>query len=187
MTWHSLNDCIPIPSPFQSFMWDGEMLLALLWRRQWKNKCFGQHHTGGQSRKLKPLPECHALILLFFHSSLCLWNMTIIITLFSSLLFSVPAMVGSISLFSTWPSSPGSCAGAQCLSPEGAAEQELSPVISWTTPAAYNSFRINSGFLSNVQLRNSEKDEVSGGGGGKVRHFVINNIASLIAYNWKCR
>lgn len=134
MTWHSLNDCIPIPSPFQSFMWDGEMLLALLWRRQWKNKCFGQHHTGRQSKRLKPFPECHARILLLFHSSLCLWNTTFVITLSSSLLFSVPVMVGSISLHSTWPSSPGSCVGAQSLSPEGAAEQELSPVISWITP-----------------------------------------------------
>lgn len=48
--------------------------------------------------------------------------------------FSVPAMVGNTSLFSAWPSSPGSCSWC------------LSPGIGWTTPAAQNCVRINSNF-----------------------------------------
>lgn len=141
MTWHSLNDYIPIPYPFWSFMWDGEVLLALLQRGHWKNKCLVQHCTWRQSRKLKT-----------FCLSPRLWSSCPFTALFASetrllllLHFLLPCCYRSLS----WKEAfnyfsfghPHHVPWVASIAQRDPAKKELSPVISWKTPATYNILR----------------------------------------------
>lgn len=186
MTWHSLNDCIPIPYPFQSFIWDGEVLLALLQRGHWKNKCLVQHHTGRQSRKLKP-----------FCLSPRLWSSCPFTALFASetrllllLHFLLPCCYRSLSWKATFHyfsfGHPHHVARVANSGAQGdPAKKELSPVISWDMPATCNVIG-SQATASELTLIQREM-KCQGRARGKVRRFVINHIASLTAYNWKWR
>lgn len=134
-----MNDCISIPFPFRSFMWDGEMLLALLQRGHLKNTCLDQHHTGRQSRKLKPfflsptLWSSCPFTACFASETRLLWLCFLLPCCYQSLPWKEPCDYFSFGLPHRVPVRVPSATAHR-----DPADQELSPVISWETPATYN-------------------------------------------------